>query len=109
MGIGIGMFSSPNNSSIMGSVPRSKLGTGSAMIATTRQIGISSGIAIAGAIFTSRQAYHAAQLAQQEMSSQLLEQTTLVAGFQDTLIVAAIFCTIAVITSFARGGSKPIT
>jgi len=38
-----------------------------------------------------------------------LEQTTLVAGFQDTLIIAAIFCTIAVITSLARGGSKPVT
>jgi len=108
LGIGIGMFSSPNNSSIMGSVPRDKLGTGSAMIATTRQIGISSGIAIAGAIFTSRQAYHASQMAQQDISTQLLDKITLVAGFQDALIVSAIFCTIAVVTSFARGSSRPI-
>jgi EmrB/QacA subfamily drug resistance transporter len=52
IGVGSGLFSSPNNSSIMGSVPWDKLSTGSALIATVRQVGMSSGIAIAGAIFT---------------------------------------------------------
>ncbi len=103
LGAGIGMFSSPNNSSIMGSVPRDKLSTGSAMIATVRQIGMSIGIAVAGAIFTSRQAFYAAQLAQDNLNPQMLQKSSLVGGYQDTLLVAAIVCGIGIFTSLARG------
>ena len=102
-GIGSGMFSSPNNSSIMGSVPRDKLGTGSAMIATARQIGMSSGIAIAGTIFTSRQAFHDAELALDNLKPPLLQKLSLIGGFQDTLLIAAITCSIGIFASFARG------
>lgn len=103
LGAGIGMFSSPNNSSIMGSVPRDKLSTGSAMIATVRQIGMSIGIAIAGTIFTSRQALYAAQLAQDSLNPQMSQRLSLVGGYQDTLLVAAIVCGIGIFTSLARG------
>ena len=103
LGAGIGMFSSPNNSTIMGAVPSNKLSTGSAMIATVRQIGMSIGIAIAGTIFTSRQALHAAQLAQDNLNPQMLQKLSLVGGYQDTLLVAAIVCGIGIFTSLARG------
>ncbi len=102
-GIGAGMFSSPNNSSIMGSVPRDKLSTGSAMIGTVRQIGMSCGVAIAGAIFTGRQAFHADQLASNGLAPQMLSRLSLIGGFKDTLLVAAIVCTIGIFTSLARG------
>ncbi|MFP3928915.1 MAG: hypothetical protein ACLFUP_08425, partial [Desulfobacteraceae bacterium] len=46
----------PNNSMIMGGVPRNRLGTASALIATLRQVGISVGMAIAGTVFAARQA-----------------------------------------------------
>ena len=106
-GIGSGMFSSPNNSSIMGSVPRDKLSTGSAMIGTVRQIGISSGFAIAGAIFTSRQFFHATQLAQENLTPLMLHKLSLVSGFQDALLVAAIFCSLGIFTSFVRSKQQP--
>lgn len=102
-GIGAGMFSSPNNSSIMGSVPRDKLSTGSAMIGTVRQIGMSCGVAIAGAIFTGRQAFHAGQLASNGLAPQMLSRLSLVGGFKDTLLVSAIVCSIGIFTSLARG------
>jgi len=103
LGLGIGMFSSPNNSSIMGSVPRDKLSTGSAMIATTRQIGMSIGIAIFGTIFTSRQFYYSSQLINDNIDPLSLHKLSLVGSFQDTIFVAAIICSLGILTSLARG------
>jgi EmrB/QacA subfamily drug resistance transporter len=103
LGLGVGMFGSPNSSSIMGSVPREKLSTGSAMISTTRQIGLSSGIAIFGTIFTSRQLYHSSQLIHNNIDPLLLGKLSLIGSFQDTIFIAAIICCIGIFTSLARG------
>lgn len=106
-GIGLGVFISPNSSSIMGAVPRDRLGTASALMNTVRQIGMSSGMAIAGAIFTSRQFFHAAQLAHDNLEPLMLYKLSLVGGFQDTLLIAAIVCSIGIFTSLARGKEQP--
>ena len=103
LGLGIGMFGSPNTSSIMGSVPRDKLSTASAMIATVRQIGMSSGIAIVGTIFTSRQFYHSSRLIQSNLEQPLLDKLSLIYGFQDTILIAAISCGTGILASLARG------
>jgi EmrB/QacA subfamily drug resistance transporter len=103
LGLGIGMFNSPNNSSIMGSVPRDKLSTGSAMISTARQIGISSGIAIWGTIFTSRQFYYSSQLINDNIDPLSLEKLSLIGSFQDTVLIAAIICSLGIFTSLVRG------
>jgi len=50
IGIGLGMFQSPNNSEIMGSVPPWHLGIASGIIAAMRNVGMVIGIAIAGAV-----------------------------------------------------------
>lgn len=50
IGLGTGMFQPPNTSSIMGSVPKNRLGTASAMQATMRNTGMVFGVALAGAI-----------------------------------------------------------
>jgi EmrB/QacA subfamily drug resistance transporter len=107
MGVGSGLFSSPNNSSIMGSVPWEKLSTGSAMIAMVRQVGMSSGIAIAGALFTSRQAVHLAQLSTKNLVASDLNRMALIAGYQDALLIAAIVCALAIFASFSRGNARP--
>jgi EmrB/QacA subfamily drug resistance transporter len=106
LGVGIGMFSSPNNSSVMGSVPQERLSTASAMIATTRQTGMSSGMAIAGAIFTSREAFHATRLAGQGLSAGVIDSMALISGYQDSLTVAAIICSVAIVASWLRGRRK---
>lgn len=51
VGIGMGIFQSPNNSAIMGAAPPDKLGVVSGMLALTRTLGQSTGIAIIGAIW----------------------------------------------------------
>ena len=51
VGIGMGMFQSPNNSAIMGAAPRSRLGIASGMLSVTRTLGQTTGIAILGALW----------------------------------------------------------
>jgi predicted MFS family arabinose efflux permease len=52
LGIGSGMFQSPNSSAIMSAVPRNRLGIASGMQGTMRNVGMVLGIALAGAIVT---------------------------------------------------------
>jgi EmrB/QacA subfamily drug resistance transporter len=54
IGIGMGVFLSPNNSSIMGVAPRDRLGIVSGMLAENRTLGQTTGIAALGAIWASR-------------------------------------------------------
>ncbi len=58
-GVGIGVFLSPNNSSLMGSAPRSQQGIAAAVRATARNLGNVLGIGIVGAVFNSVLAHHA--------------------------------------------------
>lgn len=52
-GIGTALFVSPNNTAIMGSVPIHQRGITSGAIATARNLGMVSGVALAGAVFSS--------------------------------------------------------
>jgi EmrB/QacA subfamily drug resistance transporter len=49
-GLGMGMFQSPNNSAIMGSVPPRHLGISSGILAAVRNMGMVLGIAVAGTV-----------------------------------------------------------
>jgi EmrB/QacA subfamily drug resistance transporter len=53
-GLGMGLFQPPNNSAVMGSLPRDRLGSGGGMLSTARNLGMVMGIALAGAIFRAR-------------------------------------------------------
>jgi EmrB/QacA subfamily drug resistance transporter len=52
LGLGIGIFISPNNSALMGSAPRHRQGIAAGLSATSRNVGMVLGIGLAGAIFT---------------------------------------------------------
>lgn len=54
LGIGGGLFTSPNNSAIMGSAPREKQGVAGAILAAARNIGFAVGMAAGGAIYAAR-------------------------------------------------------
>jgi len=59
IGIGMGIFQSPNNSAIMGSASRSQLGIVSGTLAATRTVGQTAGVALLGALWASRTLYYA--------------------------------------------------
>lgn len=54
VGIGVGIFQSPNNSAVMGAAPRDRLGIASGMLAITRTLGQVTGIALLGAFWSSQ-------------------------------------------------------
>jgi MFS family permease len=58
IGIGIGIFQSPNNSAVMGAVPRTRLGVASGLLSITRTLGQITGIAALGAVWASRVMIH---------------------------------------------------
>ncbi len=51
-GLGMGFFQSPNNSAVMGAVPKKRLGIASGLLTLSRTLGHTSGIPISGVIFT---------------------------------------------------------
>ena len=59
LGAGIGVFQSPNNSSIMGSVPQGRLGVASGLVNITRMTGWIAGIAVLGTIWAVRTSAYA--------------------------------------------------
>jgi hypothetical protein len=55
----MGIFQSPNNSAIMGTAPSNRLGIVSGLLAITRTLGQTTGIAILGAIWAARVFFYA--------------------------------------------------
>ena len=54
LGVGLGLFGSPNNSALMGSVDVKTRGSAAGILATVRNLGMVSGIGIVSLIFNSR-------------------------------------------------------
>ena len=50
MGVGMGIFQTPNNNLLMSSVPRQRLGVGSSVLSIVRSLGYSLGATLATAI-----------------------------------------------------------
>ncbi|MBU2514739.1 MFS transporter [bacterium] len=59
LGIGMGIFQSPNNSAIMGAVPKEHLGIASGMISVSRTLGQTVGTSLLGAVWAGRTFYYA--------------------------------------------------
>jgi EmrB/QacA subfamily drug resistance transporter len=53
-GVGMGLFQAPNNSAVMGALPRERLGSGGGLLATARNVGMAVGVAVAGSLFALR-------------------------------------------------------
>ncbi|PAS96761.1 MAG: MFS transporter [Candidatus Dactylopiibacterium carminicum] len=58
MGVGLGMFQSPNSSAAMGNVPREKLGAGTSLVQLTKNLGMVMGIAFSTLAFSLLMAGH---------------------------------------------------
>lgn len=54
LGAGVGIFQSPNNSAIMGAIPREYSGVGGGLLNLTRLLGQITGVAVLGSLWASR-------------------------------------------------------
>lgn len=93
VGLGVGIFVSPNNSALMGAAPPFRQGVASGVLATSRNVGMVLGVGFAAAIFTTV-ASHAASPAE-----------GLVAGIRMSLLAAAGVAMVGALTSAVRGSA----
>jgi EmrB/QacA subfamily drug resistance transporter len=106
IGLGFGIFQTPNNSAIMGSVVLVRRGTASSMLATMRNLGMILGVAIAGSIFSTRQNYLLNALRNMSLSTSQIQISAFTGALKLTFIVAGVISAIAVFTSLIRGPLK---
>ena len=99
LGLGMGLFQSPNNSAVMSAAPANARGVASAVLGTMRNLGTMLGIGITGAVFVSFMPFDAfLQLA-------LTGETTqsgvdaVIAAFRICYWAATFFAVLGVITS----------
>jgi len=91
VGLGMGLFIVPNDSAIMGAAPSDKLGVASGILATTRNLGLSSGIAFSGTLLAAlTQAYATAP-------------SPFAAAYQAVYWVTIGLCLVAMVLSLFRG------
>ncbi|HEU5423685.1 MAG TPA: MFS transporter [Nitrolancea sp.] len=102
IGVGQGLFTSPNSSAVLGSVPRARLGTASATLAQMRIDGQAVGIAAAGAIVAAQTAAYVAKLSG-TLAPELVQREAFVHAIHDAFFVAAIVCLFAILASMVRG------
>ncbi|MCC7129307.1 MAG: hypothetical protein B6D39_09315 [Anaerolineae bacterium UTCFX2] len=95
VGLGIGVFISPNTSALMGAAPRHRQGIASGVLATARNAGMALGVALAGAVFTT--------VIGTAANPSALET---IAGFQTSMIVAAAICALGIFTTAFRSEKR---
>lgn len=89
VGLGTGIFITPNNSALMGSAPRQRQGIAAGILATARNVGMVLGVGLAGAIFSTVQSMSSAPNA-------------LYQGITASFIVAAGIAIVGALTSAVR-------
>jgi EmrB/QacA subfamily drug resistance transporter len=97
VGLGMGIFQSPNNSAIMGSAPRERLGVVAGLLAITRTLGQTTGIAILGALWASRVIFHNGTIPAGGATAAPVEIQ--VAGLQDTFLAITGLITLGLLIS----------
>ncbi len=93
LGVGFGLFQSPNNSAIMGAAPRDKLGVVSGLLSLARTLGQSTGLPLMGVVFTAQ--VMAGGNIQAGMDVTAAPPADLVYGVQNTFRIAALFILMA--------------
>ncbi len=101
MGFGQGMFQSPNNNSVLSSVPSEKIGLASGISALMRNVGMIIGIAVAVSVFESTR--------QQALEGVvLLDQgaylNAFLVAYHTALVIGACFAGLGVLISLSRKG-----
>lgn len=101
IGLGAAVFGPPNTSAIMGSVPRKMLGTASASVATSRNVGNAFGLAVGSAVLVVVGGSAAG------VSASDLPTEDLLRGIQAAFFVAGCLSFLAIFASLARGSQPP--
>jgi EmrB/QacA subfamily drug resistance transporter len=102
LGIGLGLFTPPNNSAIMGSAPPNRLGVAGGILNMTRSLGTSFGVAVTGALLA---ALLSARMGEQIESTLLVAPAVLQAAAHQTILFLAALAGVAGLLSAVRGAA----
>lgn len=97
VGIGIGFFQAPNNSMVMGSAPKNRLGIASGLLSLTRTLGQTTGIAILSAVWSGRVASYISVMPEGGATSAPVAAQ--ISGLQDSFQVIAGIVIVALLVS----------
>ena len=106
LGVGQGLFMSPNSSAVLGSVPRPRVGTASGTLAEMRVNGQALGIALSAAVVAARLPVHLAELGSGAPTA-AVRNAALAGAIHDAFVAAALICCVGIVTSLIRGSSRP--
>ncbi len=106
MGIGGGLFQTPNNSAVLGNVPPQNRGTASGMLATMRNIGMAFGVAISGSLFSVFSKQAAVLYTAKGLSETQVYQASFIDALHTTFVIASAFAVLALVASFVKGEVK---
>jgi MFS family permease len=95
IGIGMGLFMSPNNSAIMGAVPKERLGITSGLLTLTRLIGQTTGLPLMGVLFSAQVMSSAGLPGSSDIT--IAPASAVVAGTQGAFHAAALGVTVAIV------------
>ncbi len=105
MGLGSGLFQSPNNSTIMGSVPRTALGVAGSLQAVMRTLGQTVGIAVAGAVWAALVLMAVGQPVNPITSA---PPEALVQGLHGAMFLAGTIAALGIIPTLVRPALVPV-
>ena len=95
LGLGFGLFQSPNNSAIMGASPRERLGVASGLTSLSRTLGNTTGLPLIGSIFTAQVVASGGLPSGVDVTS--APAASLVAGISSTYHIAVFFIIAAIL------------
>ena len=108
IGFGMGLFSSPNTSAVMGSVEKSRLGIASGTLSTMRFLGQSLSLAMMSAVFAAfiSTSVLSALFIGINPSTLGVADVVFVEGMRNAFIISAVISAVGVATSLVRGKGK---
>jgi len=118
LGLGQGLFQSPNNSSVMGDVPRNRLGIGGAILSNMRNLGQVVGVAVAASFLLSSLSGVGGIVGLQTLAVGTAGApispevaAAFIEGMRGAYLAAAGFATLGVFASLVRGsgGAEPVS
>ena len=99
LGIGLGLFTPPNNAAVMGSAPANRLGVAGGVLNMVRSLGTSLGVAATGAVLATRLSVRVGTQAAHTLQA---PPATLLPAFHETLLFLAGVAVMAGLLSTAR-------
>lgn len=104
LGLGLGFFTPPNNSAIMGSAPRTDLGVAGGLLNMTRGMGTALGVAATGAVL----GWQLSVLAHGATSTSHVSSHILAVAFRHSLWFLAALSLSAMLVSLKRGAGETV-